>query len=155
MAGGSLCPIRDTLNPDPPHALEPPPMIREDRFLISRKPYAVDLSSLHTQARPRQDGSSFYTGRVDAVWFRRRSGVTVACIGTLWDHQDAEPADAVAFLTAHDDGRYGGDCDGRWNGTGYWGNVTLTVQEQHLAVLQPMLANYPAIPAGYNGWWQF
>lgn len=130
-------------------------MIREDRFLISRKPYAVDLASLRVQERPRQDGSSFYTGRINAVWFRRRNGVTVACIGSLWDHQDDKPTDGAAFLAAHDDGRYGGDCDGRWDGTSYWGNVTLAEQERHLAVLRPMLANFPEAPAGYSAWWTF
>lgn len=133
-------------------------MNRETRFLISRKPYAVDLTSLRLQehTRPRQHGGgNYYSARIDAVWFRRRKGVTVACIGDLWDFQDERPADGTAFLAAHDDGRYGGDTHGRWDGDSYWGNVTLAQQEQHLAVLRPMLANYPAIPKGYDGWWTF
>ncbi|MGW0904965.1 hypothetical protein [Streptomyces sp. NPDC002853] len=130
-------------------------MIREDKFLISRKPYAVDLNSLRTQEHTRQDGSHYYSGRVNAVWFRRRQGVTVACVGTLWDFQDQRPVTGRQFLQQHDDGRYGGDCIGRWDGESYWGNVPLTVQEQHLAILRPMLANYPAIPDGYDGWWTF
>lgn len=127
-------------------------MIRDDRFLISRKPYAVDLDSLRNTNR---DPDGRYWGRIDAVWFRRRRGVTVACIGDLWDNQDKEPASATEFLELHDDGRYGGDCIGRWDGESYWGNVTLEQQEQHLAILQPMLANYPDIPEGYSGWWTF
>jgi hypothetical protein len=132
-------------------------VIREDRFLISRKPYAVDLSSLRGElkASPQGRRPTYYDGRIDAVWFRRKQGVTAAYIGTLWDLQDAEPADGAAFLTAHTDGRYGGDCDGRWDGTSYWGNVPLTVQEQHLAILRPMLANYPDLPPLYDGWWRF
>jgi hypothetical protein len=130
-------------------------MIRDTRFLISHKPYAVDLTSLRTQEHTRPDSSHFYSGRINAVWFRRRRGETVACIGTLWDFQNTSPADGPAFLAAHDDGRHGGDCDGRWDGTSYWGNVTLEQQEQHLAILRPMLANYPAIPDGYDGWWRF
>lgn len=121
-------------------------MIREDRFLISRKPYAVDLSTLRTE-----HGWS----TVDAAWFRRKQGVTVSCIGNLHTIQDPAPADAAEFLRRYDDGRYGGHCEGRWDGDGYWGNVTLAVQEQHLAVLRPMLANCPAIPPGYDGWWRF
>ncbi|KIF66239.1 hypothetical protein HY68_36630 [Streptomyces sp. AcH 505] len=130
-------------------------MIREDRFLISRRPYAIDLGSLRTAKKDRRDGSSFYFGRINAVWFRRKQGVTVACVGTLWDFQDTEPADGTEFVTRHDDGRYGGDCDGRWDGENYWGAQKLDVIEAHLAVLRPMLANYPAIPDGYNGWWKF
>jgi hypothetical protein len=132
-------------------------MIREDRFLISRRPYAVDLSSLRGDTAPTPNGRrpSSFDGRINAVWFRRKQGTTAACIGTLWDLQYPTPADATAFLLAHEDGRYGGDCEGRWDGDSYWGNVTLTVQEQHLATLRPMLAAYPAIPAGYDGWWRF
>lgn len=132
-------------------------MIRETRFLISRKPYAVDLNSLRGTRMDTPGGRNPYSydGRIDAVWFRRRQGVTVACIGTLWDLQHPEPADATQFLRQHDDGRYGGDCHGRWDGESYWGNVTLAEQEQHLAILRPMLANYPAIPDSYDGWWTF
>lgn len=130
-------------------------MIRDSRFLISRRPYAVDLTSLRGSMEPRHDGGSYYRGRIDAVWFRRRGGVTVACIGTLWDSQDEKPAVAVAFLKAHADGRYGGHCDGRWDGSSYWGNGTLDEQNRHLAVLQPMLTGYPEIPVGYDGWWRF
>ncbi|WP_188188005.1 hypothetical protein [Nonomuraea sp. SYSU D8015] len=130
-------------------------MIRDNRFLVSRRPYAVDLSSLRGTLEPRHDGTTYYRGRIDAVWYRRRRGVTVACIGTLWDSQDEQPADAVQFLERHTDGRYGGDCDGRWDGTSYWGNSTLEQQHQHLAVLRPMLANYPELPPGWDGWWRF
>lgn len=132
-------------------------MIRDDHFLISRKPYAVDLTTLRGNRMDTPGGRNPYSydGRIDAVWFRRRKGVTVACIGTLWDLQHPEPADAREFLTQHDDGRYGGDCHGRWDGSSYWGNVPLAEQERHLAILRPMLANYPAVPPGYDGWWTF
>ncbi|MFJ3507833.1 hypothetical protein [Streptomyces luteogriseus] len=129
-------------------------MIREDRFLISRKPYAVDLASFRTMEREPGRNWTWYT--VDAVWFRRRRGETVACIGTLRDIvDDPAPATAEEFLRRFDDGRYGGDTEGRWDGESYWGNVTLAEQERHLAILRPMLANYPALPDGYDGWWTF
>lgn len=144
-------------------------MRRETRFVMSHKPYAVDLSSLLTTRQEGQAGP-FWFCTVNAVWFRRkrRGGfgpngavVTVACIGTLWNHQRPEPADAEAFVRAHTDGRYGGDCQGRWDGSGYWGAEDLTVQAEHLAVLKPMLTAYdddpknPAVPDGYDGWWTF
>ena len=132
-------------------------MISETRFLISRKPYAVDLTSLRGSRTDTPQGRNeyYFSGQVDAVWFRRRKGITVACIGTLWDLQHPEPADAVQFLTRHEDGRYGGDCTGRWDGTGYWGHERPDIQEQHLAILRPMLANYPALPPLFDGWWTF
>ncbi len=129
-------------------------MIREDKFLISRKPYAIDLSSFRRSERDPDKTWAWYT--VDAVWFRGRKNEPVACIGTLRDIvDDPEPVDAADFLRRFDDGRYGGDCHGRWDGESYWGNVTLAEQERHLAILRPMLANYPTVPARYDGWWTF
>lgn len=132
-------------------------MYRLDTFRISHKPYAVDLNSLKLkQDGERYDGAPMYTGTVNAVWYRRRSGVTVACIGHLWDIQSGDaPKDATEFLARHDDGRYGGTCCGRWDGAGYWGAQMPAVIEEHLAVLRPMLEAYPAVPAGYDGWWKF
>ncbi|WP_035796423.1 hypothetical protein [Kitasatospora mediocidica] len=128
-------------------------MIREDRFLISRRPYAVDLNSLRVTE---------HMVTLGAVWFRRRNGATVACIGHLWDIQHPAPADAAEFLRRHDDGRYGGTCFGRWDGERYWGagERYWRAQEpdviaQHLDLLLPMLANYPEIPASFDGWWRF
>jgi hypothetical protein len=133
-------------------------VIRETRFLISRRPYAIDLGSLRGSIQATGPGATartYYQGRIDAVWFRRRKSVTVACVGTLWDLQDDEPVNAVAFLARHTDGRYGGDCDGRWDGAHYWGAQEPAEIQRHLDLLQPMLAAYPAIPDGYDGWWRF
>lgn len=128
-------------------------MIRESTFRISRRPYAADLSSL-TVTNPDGPGQSFYA-EVTAVWFRRRHGVTAACIGRLWDYQDSRPADVAMFLRNHTDGRYGGDCKGRWDGTRYWGAQEPGVMAAHLAVLRPMLVRFFELPAGYDGWWRF
>jgi hypothetical protein len=134
-------------------------VIREDRFLISRKPYAVDLSTLSGKQHERGDRIAF-SGSVNAVWFRRQGGVTRACIGSLklWSHYLPAPLDLDdphAVLSADLDGRYGGNCQGRWDGIGYWGAEDLDVQAQYLAILRPMLASYPVIPAAYDGWWRF
>ena len=79
-------------------------MIREDTFRISRRPYAVKLDTLRLTRCDRADGTCFWRGDIDAVWFRRRDGRTMACVGFLWDFQDEKPADAEAFLLAHTDG---------------------------------------------------
>lgn len=133
-------------------------MIREDKFLISRRPYAVDLDSLNVRHNlPWSEHSrETWHGTINAVWFRRRSGVTVACIGDLWCTCIVEPRNAEHFLELHTDGRYGGNTVGRWDGSGYWGlQVSLEKQNEHLKILQPMLENYPEIPAGHSGWWRF
>jgi hypothetical protein len=134
-------------------------VIRDDRFLISRKAFAIDLSTVTGTQHPRSDLHAF-SGRANAVWYRRKDGVTRACIGTLmlFSHYLPEPvdlADPRAILSADLDGRYGGDCDGRWDGERYWGAQEPAVMKQHLAVLRPMLENCPVIPDGYDGWWRF
>jgi hypothetical protein len=134
-------------------------VIREDRFLISRKSFAIDLNTIHGEQHERGDRITF-NGTADAVWYRRQNGITRACIGTLglWSHylpRHLNLDDPHDILTADLDGRYGGDCHGRWDGQRYWGAQEPAVIEQHLALLRPMLTNYPNIPAGYDGWWRF
>ena len=136
-------------------------MIHEDRFLISRRPYAVDLESLQVASyQPTYNGGvptgrTIYNATINAVWFRRRKGATVACIGELWDSWRESTDDVYQALEWMDTGRYGGDCKGRWDGERYWGAQEPETIERHLAVLRPMLANFPDIPAGYDGWWTF
>lgn len=134
-------------------------MIRDDRFLISQKPFAINLATI-TAEQGRQGERWFVSGHANAVWFRRKDGTTRACIGTLglWRHHMVEPVDVtdpMAILAADLDSRYGGDCHGRWDGERYWGAQEPAVMAQHLELLRPMLANYPAIVPGYDGWWRF
>ncbi|MDX3034170.1 hypothetical protein [Streptomyces scabiei] len=134
-------------------------MNRETRFLISRKPFAINLSTVTLEATER-DGIYWLSGKCQAVWYRRKDGITRACIGTLglwaqWLRNQPDLSSPEAMLSNNLDSRYGGDTEGRWDGTGYWGAEVPDTQEQHLAVLRPMLANYPTIPDGYDGWWTF
>lgn len=139
-------------------------MKREETFIQSHRPYAVDLASFRPLEKMNRDprGAQWYG--VAAVWFRRRSIgwgdtkriVTVACVGQLRDLQRQVPADAAQFLERHGDGRYGGDCRSRWDGHQFWSaNQDPDVQAADLALLKPILDSYPSLPAGYSGWWTF
>lgn len=136
-------------------------MRRETRFLISRKPFAIDLSTVTAEQQQRGDRDTWnFSGSANAVWYRRQQGITRACVGSLplFTHYLTKPvdlSDPVAILSADLDGRYGGDCHGRWDGERYWGAQEPEVMEQHLALLRPMLADYPTVPAGYDGWWTY
>ncbi|MFE2324637.1 hypothetical protein ACFXD5_12080 [Streptomyces sp. NPDC059385] len=134
-------------------------MIRENRFLISHKGYAVDLATFSGTQKDRGDRISF-GGSINAVWFRRSRGTLRACIGTLplWSHYlpaRLNLSDVTTVLSAELDGRYGGKCHGRWDGTRYWGSQIPELAASHIELLRPMLAAYPAIPPGYDGWWRF
>lgn len=133
-------------------------MIHEERFVLSHRQYAVDMVSLSVGDTQQGARGPYWWCSAQAVWFRRRRGVTVACYGRLRDLQHARPQTARQFLEQHDDGRYGGDCLARWDGESYWGaegQTTLAAMEKNLGVLRPMLENYPQIPDGYEGWWRF
>jgi hypothetical protein len=127
-------------------------MIKASGFFMTAKPYAVDLASYRLA-----DGDG--RGELDAVWFRRKDGANVACAGWLWDYQVPAQQDAAGFLREFTDGRYGGRCLARWNGTNLWSRTDIVVteadRERYRSVLVPMLAAFPAAPPGYDGWWVF
>jgi hypothetical protein len=128
-------------------------MIRIDPagFRVYRPLYAVDLASFRTYP------SDPAWGCINAVWFRRKNKVLAACMGTVRSLQSCNPPrDAAQFLAQHLDNRYGGDCQGRYDNRGYWGpdgSINTIVRQQRF--LEAMLAAYPAIPEGYDGWWGF
>lgn len=135
-------------------------MKRETGFVQSHRPYAVDLATITGSQHPRGDLFAF-SGKANAVWYRRQNGATRACIGTLglWSHylpRLLDLADPRDVLSAELDGRYGGHCWSRWDGERFWSAVQdPAMQAAHLAMLKPMLAAYPAVPDGYDGWWRF
>jgi hypothetical protein len=134
-------------------------VIREDTFVQSHQPYAVDLLSF----RPRDEDHTQAT--IDAVWFRRRRGgwgssveiTTVACAGYLAECLlTARPADGTDFMNLSADGRYGGHCRARWDGFNLWApEMGEDERAFYKQLLVPMLANHPAIPEGFSGWWTF
>jgi hypothetical protein len=131
-------------------------MIKLERFLISKRPYAASLAEPpHTKLHRRVDASVYWYASVQAVWFRRRDGRTMACVGRLWDFQDEKPKTVEQFLERHDDGRYGGSTEGRWDGVGYWGSELPGIRAEHLELLEPMLEHFPEVPPGFDGWWTF
>ena len=90
-------------------------MIREDRFVLSRRPYAIEPNRLTIDAAgTTYDGEPMWQCTVRAAWYRRRRGITVACIGVLSDYVTGDtPVTGEAFAEQYTDGRYGGTCHGR------------------------------------------
>jgi hypothetical protein len=126
-------------------------MIKAAKFRISDKPYAVDLETY------RPEGS----GAISAVWFRRRREAyngplrTVACAGELRGCLVPDLSTVESFLVTFTDGRYGGDCMARWDGTNLWSLADESARARYKKILVPMLANYPEVPPSYDGWWVF
>lgn len=130
-------------------------MHRTEAFKFSKRPYAVDPATFTVETHTSIQGTHSWCWEVTAVWFRRRRRTTVACIGRLWGRQTVDCGGWEGFLTEHTDGRYGGDCWGRWDGINYWGTQNLAVMQEHLKILRPMLDQFPAVPPGFDGWWTF
>lgn len=139
-------------------------MIRADRFAMSHHGFAVNLATYRSAGLTERtvNGEPRFAvhARIDAVWYRRKLGVTRACLGSisLWAHAlktHVDVTDPLAVLAAELDGRHGGQCDGRWDGERYWGAQEPETQALHLAVLRPMLDDCPSMPDGYDGWWRF
>lgn len=134
-------------------------MRREEKFLISHKPFAIDLSTVRLEVTER-DGVYWLSGGCQAVWYRRKNGTTYACLGSLslwaqWLREKPDLSGPEAMLGNSLDSRYGGDPAGRWDGERYWGSQKPFEQALHLTLLEPMIEDYPVIPAGYDGWWAF
>lgn len=136
-------------------------MHQQADFKISHKLHAIDLSSYREHGRHSwefegQTLTSVWM-EIDAVWYRRKNGVTYACIGNIhgsFRDYDA-PAYAEDFLAALTDGRYGPTPEGRWDGENYWGAQKPETIQKHLTILRPMMADYPSAPASYSTWWRF
>lgn len=157
-------------------------MIRQEAFLASLALYAVDLSGLSVSDPCRRQRRSETTGQweidpeappffrleVPAVWYRRRKGLDAANAGRLWTFSDdiprvnkggAVPRDSArrAMGFAFADGRHGPHNQARWDGEFFWHDPSMPQEhaEKVLAFLREMLAAYPEIPDGFDGWWRF
>jgi hypothetical protein len=129
--------------------------------VLSHDQFALDLREMFTQTR--ESGSVIC--RVDAVWFRRRKRVLQACAGSLraWfgpNYADGrEPLDAAQFAQMADrrNAWASADCQARWDGETFWAQPPMhpDFQRGYLELLEPMLAGFPAVPHGYDGWWRF
>jgi hypothetical protein len=106
-------------------------------------------------------GTSRYSRKVDAVWFKRKNGLLTAAMGTyglFFVGVGTEPTDDTyeGWVVAHEDNRYGPSCRARWNGTKFWSTSEGPVENgARLDFLTGMLAGFPDPPAGWDGWWTF
>lgn len=135
-------------------------MKREDRYVHSHRPYAVDLGSMEIEHQPAQDGRSVehWDVRFDAVWFRGRLSAPVAVAGHLWDYVRTEPRDERHALELLDDGRYGGSARVRWDGANLWApQMPFAEAQEYLEILRPMLDAFPEHPGEpyADGWYVY
>lgn len=143
-------------------------MRKLDKFQVSKAPYAIrhdtylvrEKWATYTQpdgSRARREGDTpYYTMTVEAVWFRRKSGILTAHYGHLRDSSRDRPADLLDWIENDWDGRYGGNCVARYQADGLWApGATWQEMKQYEGVLRQMLDNFPESPVGYDGWWTY
>lgn len=144
------------------------PMVRTDRFLISKALYLV-AADHHVSIRrdfDTPDGRHFDFVTCRAISVRRKNGVVGVNVGSLGGLQqvDDEPASWDRLVTELDP--TGGSTPwARWTGDSLW--VAETVSEakrrELVELLDPVLTHVrPLIearkpvtpPPGWDGWWQ-
>jgi hypothetical protein len=140
-------------------------MIREDKFVLSKRQYAVNLNTWTSGASKLnwREGlglpAYWHRGRAEAVWFRRKAGITSASYGLLsvsMDSETDEPIEPATMLRTDTDGRYGGHAWARWDGNEMWAPETGWDQVvRWQAFLSDVLDSYGEIPTGFDGWWRF
>lgn len=128
--------------------------VEPGQFTLSKRLYAVNPQSVKA-SDVSAENSTLFRVELEAAWFRRKRGVTAACIGILWDYQQEKPTCADEFLRRHDDGRFGANCRARWDGESIWTLGISSQMNEDLAILQTMLDKYPAIPNRFVGWYCF
>jgi hypothetical protein len=128
--------------------------VHKPMFAVNLDAWSVDAWSVGDKGG---DGSAVVArnGNVAAVWFRRKRGVLAACGGYLgrWLVAGTYPADAQDFLMRPAMYDHIASCVARWDGSTLWSLEPEESREEYKRLLVPMLAAYPAIPDGYDGWW--
>lgn len=134
-------------------------MYREDKFVLSRNQYAVDLNSLRPAYPEAMDEHDWAreSWMVDVVSFRKAKGVLRACAGAVSDRQDEVPLSGAEFLSRIDEhNRVSVTPLARWDGTSYW-CFSQDPEEsvRYWELLRLMLDGFPTPPEPYSGWWRF
>lgn len=142
------------------------PMIEVPKFAISKRLYAVKPDSFTATTGtgpPNHDPSStLVRDQVSAIWFRRKNGALAIHYGTLWDYiiRPLEAANSETlddFIHDYKGARYGGNTICTWNGTSFWGSdssISRATEDGLIAMLDPMLSDFPNVPYGWLGWFQ-
>lgn len=158
-------------------------MILLDRYVHSKRPYAVNPGSFvvkHHPAAPWTDrwgeehvSAEYWRLRITAIWFRGKVAAPEACIGTLeWSagkdplrhdvvpgmEQECLEEDALTAVVKHIDGRYGGSCVAKLRSDGTLWTADDVKPTDALTLesrLAPVLAGFPMVPGGFIGWWTF
>lgn len=120
--------------------------------------YAVDFSSPFMKNVSSRPNDPSYRIQYPAVWFKRKNGFAAVVKGFLWSYvRNIDVTDVAAVeaeFKASFDGRYGGNAEFRWDGVNMWApeqDFTTTAATQQ--ELDQYLNAFPAIPAGYTGWY--
>jgi len=149
------------------------PIVPVQKFVASKKLYAIDPASFEVQESSFTDPNTgveylswHYT--VKAVWFRKRSnGKLAAFIGLLGAGSTNRPNSNAKstqwtfedFIEGYNSARYGGhpygcvDVEG-----GMWWSKEYSDDAAKRNVAAPflttMVANFPAAPAPFSGWFK-
>lgn len=120
--------------------------IVEERFVPSKKNYAIKWDSL------RKLRDCLYV--VDAIWAFKKKGELHVSLGGLTMYSDDDLT--IEQIKERFDNRYGGSPTCTWDGVYMTTQQTIPLDEmvELSKTLDPILANLPEIPDGYDGWYR-
>jgi len=131
--------------------------IIEERFIPSKKNYAIDWNTFkitaHNQENP---NTSYISVVVDAAWVTKKKGISYISKGTLHNSfRTSQPHDfTIKDFCEKFDSRYGGDHICVWDGEIMTTKSPIPLQEmvEYSKILDPILEDLPNVPQGYSGW---
>jgi hypothetical protein len=135
-------------------------MIREQRFVMSKHQYALNLDSIDMESFEGGRGGIFWSFHLRAAWFRRTGRGYRGCMGTLrgcLPDFEVYSGGTDRILRAFKDGRHGGDCHAHYDGRLFWQKEPQSWEAicGQFYFLRAMREGTPHIPEGYDGWWRF
>lgn len=129
-----------------------------DKFNFSAFFYSVDFTQPAVKTVSSSGADSLSRISYPAVWFKKKNGVVTVVKGHLWSYlRGVDVSDTTKIeedFKASFDGRYGGNAVFRWDGFNMWApEQDFTTVAAVQAELDGYLNAFPAIPAGYTGWY--
>lgn len=120
--------------------------IQLDRFVPSKKNYAINWDSFG------EIRENFYS--VDAIWAFKRKGEMFVSSGRITTYNRNELT--IEEFQESFDNRYGGSPTCTWDGVYMTTQQTIPLDEmvELSKTLNPILANLPEVPEGYDGWYR-
>jgi hypothetical protein len=124
-----------------------PMSVQPTSFGYSKKVFAFDTTSYDCQLN--KGGSYSCSCTIIKFGVRKATRRRAAFMGTAWIRSDTPLSyDEFVKKIRHFNASLS------WDGVEVWGTTPLKEQIAVFEYLDPILANEPSLPSGFDGWWE-